>query len=48
MQVRRAPAECLREQVTGYWGFEERSAGPMRRHEGPGCDVVVILSFGNE
>lgn len=48
MQIRRAPADCLRAHVAGYWGFEERTAGPMRRREGPGCDVVVILSFGNE
>jgi AraC-like DNA-binding protein len=46
--VRRAAADGLRNHVTGYWGFEERTVGTMRRREGPGGDVVVILSFGNE
>jgi AraC-like DNA-binding protein len=46
--LRRPPADDLREHVTGYWGFEETTTGAMRRREGPGRDVVVILSFGNE
>ena len=45
---RRPPAACLREWVTGYWGFEEWTDGPMRRREGPGGDVVLIAGLGNE
>ena len=29
-----------------YYGFRETSAAPIRRREGPGADVVVVLSFG--
>jgi AraC-like DNA-binding protein len=31
--------------VRGYYGFAERTRTPLRRREGPGTDVVVILSF---
>jgi AraC-like DNA-binding protein len=31
-----------------YYGFSERTAGPLRRREGPGVDVILLLSFGNE
>jgi AraC-like DNA-binding protein len=30
------------------YGFREDADAPVRRHEGPGADVVVVLSFGNE
>lgn len=48
MLLRRLPAVWLREHVTEYWGYEETTTGPTRRREGPGSDVVVILSFGSE
>ena len=48
MQVRRLPAAQLRDHVTAYYGFEERNGVVTRRREGPGSDVVVILSFGHE
>jgi AraC-like DNA-binding protein len=40
-----APALELRERVTRYYGFAETTPGPLRRREGPGVDVVVILSL---
>jgi AraC-like DNA-binding protein len=43
-----APAPALRESVSGYYGFREETAAPMRRREGPGRDVVVVISFGEE
>jgi AraC-like DNA-binding protein len=46
--LQRPPAEHLRDHVSGYWGYEEVTPGPMRRHEGPGCAVAVVLSFGND
>lgn len=48
MVLRRQPAAALRRHVTGYWGYEETTRGPLRRHEGPGADVVVILSFEHD
>lgn len=48
MLLRREPADRLRRHVSAYWGYEETTAGPTRRREGPGSDVVAILSFGNE
>jgi AraC-like DNA-binding protein len=32
--------------VRGYSGWREETRGPVRRREGPGIDVVVVLSFG--
>ena len=29
-----------------YYGFSETSSAPVRRREGPGADVVVVISFG--
>jgi AraC-like DNA-binding protein len=29
-----------------YFGFRESVATPLRRREGPGADIVVLLSFG--
>jgi AraC-like DNA-binding protein len=46
--VHTAPAPALRNHVTGYYGFLEDTTGPVRRLEGPGTDVVVIVSFGEE
>jgi AraC-like DNA-binding protein len=43
--VRREPAAGLRGLVTEYYGYREETGVPSRRREGPGSDVVVILSF---
>ena len=49
MAVEGTPAPLLRGLVaTNYHGFEELAAGPVRRREGPGSSVVLILSFGEE
>lgn len=45
MQIRRAPAAPLVGRVTSYYGFEEETPQPVRQREGPGTDVVVILTF---
>jgi AraC-like DNA-binding protein len=42
------PAGGLRDFVGRYCGFSEKTGGTTRRREGPGPEVVVILSFGNE
>jgi AraC-like DNA-binding protein len=42
--VRRLPAPTLRRAITAYDGFRSDEP-PTRRHEGPGPDVVLILSF---
>jgi AraC-like DNA-binding protein len=34
--------------VSSYYGFREETPSPMCRREGPGRDVVVIVSFGEE
>jgi hypothetical protein len=44
--VEREPAPALRSYVRRYYGFRETTAAPVRRVEGPGVDVVVLLSFG--
>jgi AraC-like DNA-binding protein len=44
MVVRRLPAQELRRAITTYHGFRSDEP-PTRRHEGPGADVVLILSF---
>jgi AraC-like DNA-binding protein len=31
-----------------YYGFLERAAAPVHRREGPGVDVILLVSFGNE
>ena len=43
--VRREPAASLRGSVNAYYGYREQTARPLRRREGPGSDVVVILGF---
>lgn len=45
MQIRRAPAAPLAGRVTSYYGFEMETPQPVRQREGPGTDVVVILTF---
>jgi AraC-like DNA-binding protein len=45
MQIRRAPAAPLAGRVTSYYGFEMETPEPVRQREGPGTDVVVILTF---
>ena len=46
--IARAPAGPLRGHVRSYYGFWEKTSAPLRRREGPGVDVVLVLSFGNE
>lgn len=46
--VRQAPIEALRGRVRDYCGWDERTGTRTRRREGPGAEVVVIMSFGNE
>ena len=45
MVIRRAPAAPLAGRVTSYYGFEMETPEPVRQREGPGADVVVILTF---
>src|SRR5919108_1791912 len=46
-RVEQAPAVVLRGPVsTSYHGFREETPAPVRRHEGPGRHVVIIVSFG--
>lgn len=46
MVVRRLPVPALRRAITIYHGFRSDEP-PTRRHEGPGPEVVLILSFDN-
>jgi AraC-like DNA-binding protein len=46
--VRGAPASALRGMVSAYHGWREEASGPIRRREGPGTDVVLVVSFGHE
>ncbi len=39
------PAPELRGRAARYYGFSEATPGPLRRREGPGVAVVVVLSF---
>jgi len=45
MLIRRDPAPPLAGRVTSYYGFEVETPEPVRQREGPGTDVVVILTF---
>jgi len=45
MVIRRAPAAPLAGRVTTYYGFGTKTPQPERQREGPGTDVVVILTF---
>jgi hypothetical protein len=40
------PHPALRGSVARYVGFREEAHEPLERREGPGCHVVVIVSFG--
>jgi AraC-like DNA-binding protein len=42
------PAPSLLRHARLYYGFEERTASPIRRCEGPGTDVILLFSFGPE
>lgn len=46
--VFRTPAPALRGLVSGYAGFEETTPSPLRRREGPGTDIVVVISFEHQ
>ena len=48
MRVECAPASSLAGKISRYYGFREETSGPIRRHEGPGPNVVLIISFGEE
>lgn len=45
MVIRRAPAAPLAGRVTSYYGFGMETPEPVRQREGPGTDIVVILTF---
>jgi AraC-like DNA-binding protein len=44
----RAPADGLRGYATRYYGFREEKQGPVQRREGPGTDVVIVISFDED
>ena len=46
--VQRTPHPALRDHIRSYYGFTEQTPGPLRRREGPGSSVVVVLSFEHE
>jgi AraC-like DNA-binding protein len=46
--VRGRVGEALLGSVSSYDGFREDTVSPMLRREGPGRDVVVIISFGED
>ena len=48
MAVTGEPHPALRGSVARYVGFREETGAPLERREGPGCHVVVIVSFGEE
>jgi AraC-like DNA-binding protein len=48
MPVKGAPSPLLLGKVSSYYGFREMTPRPMRRREGPGRDVVLVISFGEE
>jgi len=48
MLVERGPHPALRRYVRSYYGFTEETAGPLRRREGPGSSVVIVISFEHE
>ena len=45
--VRREPAPQLEGHVSSYYAFREAGPAPIRRREGPGVDVVVVLAFAD-
>jgi AraC-like DNA-binding protein len=46
--VTREPAPSLRPYIRRYYGFREETHARTQRREGPGAEVVVLLSFGTE
>jgi AraC-like DNA-binding protein len=44
--VSREPAPDLRPYIRRYYGFREETFARTQRREGPGAEVVVLLSFG--
>jgi AraC-like DNA-binding protein len=46
--VEGVPSAALAGKVSSYYGFREVTAAPVRRREGPGRHVVLIVSFGEE
>jgi AraC-like DNA-binding protein len=44
--VQRHPSCALRPYARRYYGFEETTGSRLRRREGPGTDVILVLSFG--
>jgi AraC-like DNA-binding protein len=48
MQVSREPARWLRPYVRRFYGFQEATGVRTQRREGPGAEVVVLLSFEGE
>jgi AraC-like DNA-binding protein len=46
--VRRNPAAALRGRVSSYYGYREETSTPIRRREGPGFEVLIVISFGEE
>ena len=48
MPVRGRVGPELRGSVTSYDGFREEMPAPMVRREGPGRDVVLLISFGED
>jgi AraC-like DNA-binding protein len=46
--IRRAPAPTLAGHVSSYYAFREHGPAPVRRREGPGTDIVVVLTFAEE
>jgi AraC-like DNA-binding protein len=45
MQIRRAPAAPLTGRVKSYYGFEVEAPEPVCQREGPGAEIVVVLTF---
>jgi AraC-like DNA-binding protein len=46
--VERGPHPALRGHVRSYYGFTEEIDGPVRRREGPGSSVVLVISFEHD
>lgn len=46
--VRREPAPHLAGHVASYYAFREAGPAPIRRYEGPGVEVVVVLAFTDD
>jgi AraC-like DNA-binding protein len=44
--VRRAASPRLRGVAHAYWGYAERTAGPLRRRELPSADIIFIVNLG--